>query len=221
MWYMPAIIGIYIILPFLSIVIKNVDKKIMLIPLVFSIIVNMFLPNTNNILGLFYKKELALIIDKSFLGGFYGIYLIMGFYLFNQILRKNKTIYILMFTVISMILTVIYQYILLNNNINYDLWYNNIFLCATSAGVYELLLRIKTDNKRINSLTNLLSRYSLGIFFLHMIVQYLLRPYINKLDIANIIKLLILFISTFFISFVIIHVTKFIKPIQKYLFFVK
>ena len=222
MWYMPVIIGIYIILPFLSIIVKKVDKKVLAVPLIITIVLNMLLPNVNTLLKVFNKSEIVIIVDKSFLGHFYGIYLVLGFYLFNKLIR-NKTIKIvIVYTIINVILTIIYQFVLLNNNINYDLWYNNIFLCAASMGVFEMVLRMKkNNNQHINSIVNLVSRYSLGIYFLHIIVQNLLKPVIDNMYLLKSVKVWILFCCTLLICFVMIYSLKKIKILQRYIFFVR
>lgn len=221
MWYMPVIIGIYLVLPFISIIIKKVDKRIIAIPFGISIILNMLLPNINMLLRLVNKSEITFIIDKSFIGSYCGIYIVLGYYLFKELLRNIDIKLIITLTISSTILTILYQYILLNNGINYDLWYNNILLFITSVGIYEIFLRIPNNINQFSKISCLVSKYSLGIYFLHIIIQNLLKPIINKMLVVNSVKALSLFICTFIISFVIIYSIKRFKFLQKYLFFVK
>ncbi len=187
-----------------------------------------------------YEKRRKIIMFLSFLGiiisvigllcikyyytrsfTWQGIYLIAGFYLYDGLLRNKKTIYVVVCTIICIILTILYQFILFNNNIVYDLWYNNLFLFASSIGIYELFLRIKDNNGCIDKVVCLISKYSLGIFFLHAIVKNILNPYVKELYVPDVIKVIILSLLNIMICFGIIHLFKIIKPIQRHIFFVK
>ena len=66
-----------------------------------------------------------------------------------------------------------------------------------------------------------ISKISLALFFMHIIVQKLLMLYMPKFDISNSIKTLILFVVSFGISVLIIFIGSKIKIIKNKLFLIK
>ena len=66
-----------------------------------------------------------------------------------------------------------------------------------------------------------ISRISLAIFFVHIIIEQILKKYIIAINISNPIKVLVLFAVSFCISILIIQILSKIKLIKRYVFFIK
>lgn len=80
MWYMPMIIGIYIVTPFLGVVVKNFSIKSLKVSIVVLLWVSFIRPTVNIFLKYIGIQEISNVLDVSFLGGtyrnicYYGIF---------------------------------------------------------------------------------------------------------------------------------------------------
>lgn len=223
MWYMPMIIGIYIVLPFISIIVKNVKFKSILIPLIFSISIYFIIPYLKNIFILlgFSATNIKTVIDTSFLGGVYGTYIILGYYLYNkQILGKIKSFYLIVsslaFFLISGLMQMFYYYYHSHNIVYYN--FLGIILC--SIGVFEIITRFKkVHNIKIKGIIEKISAFSLGLYFLHRPLLFIMKE-IN-FNIHPVLGTVISYIASIFISYLIIVVARQNNFINKYLFGIK
>lgn len=81
-WYMPVIIGIYLFLPFVASVLKNMNEKILIILLLIIYFYLFIVPGINlwqSALSVDSSSRVSNQIDLSFGGGIYGFYLILGY----------------------------------------------------------------------------------------------------------------------------------------------
>lgn len=76
MWYMIMILGIYIALPFIAKLVKISSIKTIKIPMFVIFISSIVLPSINVVLHLFGFDGYNIILDLSFLGGTYGLYIL-------------------------------------------------------------------------------------------------------------------------------------------------
>jgi len=205
MWYMPMIIGIYIVVPFLSVIIKKFETKIILLPLSISILINMLIPTLNVFLKLI-GKHVNIVVDNSFLGGSYGIYIVLGFLIVNGLLKNIKSRYIIIVGIMAFIITVCMQFIRFNKGMFYDLWYNNLFLSITSVAIFSLVTRLNVKENKISCFFTKFSQLSFGIFLVHILIQNLIVNKIVKLKCIDTLKVLSTFSIVFIISFVIVYV---------------
>lgn len=224
MWYMPMILGIYLVIPFLNKIINTFSTKSLKTPIIFTFIISFILPTINIILKVCnIKTTLSTILDITFLGGIYGLYIIFGDIVRKGKLKKFNTKIIILIGLIFFSLACLLQIISYNNNIAYNIWYNSAFLFIFSVCLFELFTRIDTNkisNKIINMCTYI-SKISLALFFIHIIVQKILMIYIPKIDISNSIKTIILFVASLGISVLIIFIGSKIKIIKNKLFLIK
>ena len=222
MWYMPMIIGMYIVVPYLGILVKKLNIKEIKVPLILSIVLFMIIPTFNIVLKIF-NKEITTTIDGSFLGGIYGIYIILGFYIYKGKFKNIKITYVYISTLILIIATVIFQFWLFSKNYLYGLWYNNIFLAGASLCIFEFFCRLDIKNQKMKMFNFIerISKYSLGIFFVHIIIQNMLYKYITKIQLINPLKVMLIFLLEFSISFVIVYLGSKLKYTKKYLFLIK
>ena len=85
MWYMPVILGIYLVIPFLSCLANNGYFKLKntLIPLIVALVIYFLIPTLNLILSVNFPPfdKFTTQMDSATLGGYYVFYVIIGYIL--------------------------------------------------------------------------------------------------------------------------------------------
>lgn len=222
MWYMPMIIGVYIAIPFLAIIVKKVSIKTLKVPMIIVFLTNFLIPNIGKITKVLFNESYNTILDVSFLGGTYGLYILLGYYIGKGKFKNVKTRYLIIGGVASFILTCIYQMWLYNNNMAYNVWYSFSGLLVTSACVFEILSRVNIKlNKYIESAFTYISKISLAIFFLHIVVQKTICKIVSVNVINKPISILVLTVLVFGISLLIITILSKAKILKEKLLLVK
>ena len=171
LWFMYAIIGIYISLPFVKCMVdemgKEEDKLFVILWLIFNgIFKGLNIGNTYLI---------PIISGTYYLGYFIIGYMITKHY--DYIKKKKNNNLLLITAIISFIIVVISTYFLslnINKHFTYLLTYSNIIIMVASLSSYiYLYFNIKNkENKIISNLSNL----SFGIYLFHgIILDYLMK----------------------------------------------
>ncbi len=142
-WYMPMILGIYLVVPFVSMVVRNMPFKAVLPVLALGCLSCVGIPLWDGLcarLGL-QGLELAegLQLDLSFYGGLYGIYLVLGYYLDRRgLLVRVSPRLLLIVLLVSAAVGVVQVYT------RGDLWYNSLWVLIAATCLFELV-RHKDD----------------------------------------------------------------------------
>lgn len=206
MWYMPMIIGVYISLPFLSILIEKLDLcKFKFIILLF-IVLRFLFPTITPFLNLCGKNGVGNIIDTNLLGSCYVLYIILGYYIYHKKILRNFSLKKLIIIFLISCFTGVFSQLLfskyLYNDIGYyRVWYDSLFILICSTMLFEIILRMKKDFKKTGFILNLISRYAFSIFLLHEFIIVIYCKYIYFKINNNPIETILLFIITFVISF--------------------
>lgn len=222
MWYMPMILGIYLAIPFLSIIVQKFSGKILMVPLIIGVFYNFVIPSINLILDIMKIEKINDVINIMFLGGWYATYVFIGYYFVDGQISwsaNNK----LVFFIISYMITVASQYAILEIGYEYNLWYNFIGVIITSFFLFLLIEEAKNIllPEKIRHMIIFLSKASLGIFFLHKPVLTMLGFFKPICDLKKPIQSIVLFISSFIICAVIIKLFMPVKMIREKVFFIK
>ena len=195
-WYMPVIIGIYMMIPAVSNALCHANK-LFLIPLVFSFIAVFVIPEVNVVMRLRGLPEFSSFLDLNFAGGGYGFCVLLGYILKKHIgnFRKIPQIIWLLILFFMMFITVWLQWYSYHCGVAYNVWYN----CATlllAAFSLTIVIVISPQEGRI---IQLLSKYSFGIYLLHVpILQILMRYFhmpFHSLFSIGILTIMVLIIS--------------------------
>lgn len=223
MWYMPMIIGIYIAIPYVSKVVHTFSIKTLKIPIILIFVCIFIMPTLNLILKTFKLDQYNCILDISFLGGGYGLYIVGGYLIREKIIKKIKTKWLVFTSILFFIISCYIQIFELEHKIEYNIWYNSPFIFICTFALFELFTRINTDNfnKWIVKIFTYISKISLSIFFVHIIVEMILRKYVKMIKVSNPIKVLILFIVSFCISIIITWILSKISIIRKKVLYIK
>ena len=219
LWFMYALIPIYVILPFLKVLIDNINNKqsiyLFLIWAIFSIFTTTaqnFLPGEYKVLFSFnYSFNLNVI------GGYVGFF-ILGYYLHNndfKIKRKYLIIFVIADVFIVSFGTYI-LYILKNGYFENFKVYTGLFTVSLSIAVFLLFKDIfkNKENVKFSKLINKLSETSFGIYLIHnLVINFFNLNYFIQPE-QGIIFLILRFIMVYLISFLIIYVLTLLKPLS-------
>ena len=218
MWYMPMIIGMYIFIPYLSIIVKKFSIKQLSLPLI-VLIFYYFIINTINGILIMLKCPFNLnsIIPMNFFGAQYGVYILLGYYIYNANLNNkfkniNKTC-LLLISIIFFLFSCIYQIFLYDNSMRQIVYYNSFLILIYSTSMYIYILNIKiNDNKFINYI----SKNSLAIYFIHFPILMIMQKYIT-INLTKPIMVILFLIISILISTLILTILKKFKYTKKYL----
>lgn len=226
MWYFPMIIGLYVGLPFVSKIVKAFSKKTLYILMTIIFISTFIIPMINIVIAIIgIKDSYKLLLDVSFLGGVYGIYVVLGYYLDS--IKHNKNMFLFITAIVCFIITYTFQLLsyskISKSSDGYNVWYNFPFLLICSACIFKMFLNIDTSriNKKTTKIITFISKTSLATFFLHIIIQRIIAPHIIALEIIMPLKVILVFASNFIICLLLNFLLSKIKIISKYVMLVK
>lgn len=170
MWYMPMILGLYVAVPLLSVVIRALSGKAFIVPGALILVVGFVIPWLNNVLAVFGITFIlggGSVLDLSFVGGIYGLYLALGYFIARQrVLRRIPTFLCALASMLGFAVLVFVQYEAKKSGLSYSIWYNDLFILICTVFLFELALRCKVLTKQSTWVQNA-SRYSFAVFFLH------------------------------------------------------
>lgn len=222
MWYMLMILGIYVAIPFISIIVKKVSFKTIIIPMFLVFVASSLLPSINVILEMFNIEQYKIVLDLNFLGGVYGLYILCGYYINNNSLKKYNNIFLISMFLLFFSITCIIQYWSYLKDINYNVWYDFVTLFVCSIFLFEIFNRVKNVKKNIFiSVTEYLSKISLAIFFVHKIVLSFLIEGLSRFNLINPVECIILFIASFVLSVLIIYIISKDRLLKEKIFLIK
>ena len=230
MWYMPMILGLYLVVPLISKALKTVSFADIYLPILCAIVAFSVIPLFNafsvEIIGFFPDAKLT--IDVGFWGGVYGVLLILGNYISNeQILKKIKFPILVFVFILSFICNSIgARYFYVNKLTHSDIfgWYSSPFILLSSVCLIEMLRRI--PQHKCPKIIVFLSKGSFIIYLVHNLVLYIFNE-IVKNSTLNECGDLTISVLRFFVSVSISILTVFIvnkiplARVKKYVFYSK
>lgn len=220
-WYIPMIVGIYITMPFVSIIVKkyiNIIKKIIYV----SIFYIFLIPFINILLSVFkINYYIPMNFNIGFGGGYYGIYIILGYLIvkrFNENIKsKYKNILVGIVFLVSFLITIFIRY-----KLDCDSWYSMFTILICSSCLFYLLLNIKISSKYKNILKTF-SILAFGVYLVHkLIIDLFVKFKIEQLFNFKLpILVFIYFILTIVFSYIFVYILSKNKIFRKYLLFIK
>lgn len=213
---MPAIIGVYIFIPFISKALANMELVFTKIILFISFSYVFVASELNVLLHANGIEGVKVTLDTHFSGRILGVCIVLGYLVKKGVLDfvNTKVLTIIMCT--SFLITwflPVYSY---NKGIEYQIWYDNATLIITCLALFVILSRI---NFLSSSLITRTSLYAFGIYLIHNPIAMLL---VRELKISNNgIKYIITLLITFVISWLVVYVVSRCKKIAKVVFFIR
>jgi len=220
-WYLYALIGLYLVIPFLQKMIKNFSKK----DYIYFVFIFLLVPSIFYLLDNYFNFKLNTNITSSFFPSIVCIP-ICGEFLSKVKLDKkyfNTSLLIFCVSFLGMFCPMFIPY-LKNNNISYvlDSWDTLPVLLMSVSFFY--IMRYLYENKKINLISEKLifkiASTTFGIYLIHTIINYRIYDLyiVQKIFLFNeILGVVILEILVFIICGVIIFLLKKLPIIKKFL----
>ena len=216
MWYLFALIGLYLMTPILRTFIKRENLPLITAYLNFSIVVCFGLPFVNKIANHFTAHENLLIdyISKYGMNCFYDsiIYYILGWYILNKKIKKRSRTTIYICGVLGYLATVICTQMLYDNTQSP----NNFFYDSNSLAVFLYTIAIFTflynlferKNFTQNAVVIKLSNLVFGVYLIHPVFLFALKIVFHDIGHAPLETVVIFAIATLLSFFSVFAISK-------------
>lgn len=224
-WYMFAIMQLYLFIPFLAKIVKTFSLKSLSVVLIALIFYAFVLPYVNSLFNIFHIEQ-SLALPWSFMGSiYYLVYLLLGYFITNHKRTRIPTIGIILAGIVCFIWSCATHFYNYSNVTSFSgtLWYDLLPVFLTSVCLFLLLNRIDDARvpKKLASYFTYISKISLGLFYLHYPILYLITLFVQFFVLTLPIKLLLIFLLTTGSCVLLIHFLSQIKWIAKYVFIIK
>ena len=217
-WYVEMYIGLFLIIPFLNILYKNIEnKKQKQLLIIILLIISSLFPTISRI----KINSYSLNIFPDYWQFLYPILLYyVGCYIKEYQIHINKLINICIITLLVFLQTFILFFYVDGNYIGSISIVENSFLpIITSFLLFILLYDVKTYSKRIFTFVNFISKFSFGAYLISYTIDNIVYRLLYSLNISG---TLFFFISTIFITPIIYGIsitisyiiTKFVNLIE-------
>ena len=219
MWYMPMIIGMYLSMPFVSSALKHFDAKtINRAAIVFSLLA-FLLPFVTLVLDMHGIKNVTIQYCLGFSGGVYGIYIILGYLVKQNLFKKYSSKLMGLIAIVSFIICFLFQYYAFIKGYDFFLWYEFPFILTGSFALFELCSRMK--KVRAFPIVSFLSKYSFAVFLVHNLFRLPLLPVVVKLPFTEPVKAIILWILLIIFSYIAVVIIYRIPRFGKYILYMR
>ena len=219
-WFMSMILGMYILIPFVAIAISKFSGRILLFPVIIFSVFSFLFPTLLIVLKILHVNwGYSVNFSGGFSGGTYGLFIIFGYLLKKGLLKKVKTWILAVTFVFSFVIGDAFQLWAYSNEVEYNMWYTNVFLLIASVALFEMMSRMNV--KKESSLISYISKYSFGIYLLHNIFVYMFLPIVMAMDFAMPLKVVSLYLICFAAAFTVAIVIGFIPKVGKYILYLK
>lgn len=213
LWYVYMLIGLYLIIPIISKFVRNASEKELLYFLAIWLI--------TIILSEPYFNRLNGTIELRYFSGYIG-YLVLGYYLANKQFKAHGLIAFATFLFIcfTMVITLGTYYLMVTTKELSTVFYEPLGLCALilSASAFFIAKNIVVRlSFRITIIFENVSKYTLGIYFIHALILNVLA--VNNITYAIFnpwLSIPVIALLCFVISWMLIYVMSKL-PVLKYL----
>ncbi|QZL00437.1 acyltransferase family protein [Flavobacterium psychrophilum] len=204
LWFVYALIGVYLITPIIQKWLKfSENKEILYFLIIWVITLFLTIPG----IAIYFPK-----INLAYFSGYLG-YFILGYYLKNYGMQRKLISYSLLF--VGLAITILGSYYMTQKNgVFYDYFYE--YLCINtllvSMGIFLLFNTIETINDNLKPIISKLNECSFGIYLVHPLVLNIFGLLgIGGSFISPVIGILIVSLTCFLLSFFLIFSIKKIK----------
>lgn len=226
MWYMGMIIGMYLVLPFISIILEKCSLRTLIIPTALFFFYCFLVPDCNVLRAINSKDMLLPQISLDYSGSTYGLYIISGYYFRisqSRLMkikseRRSLSWFLLGASLATFFSMVTFQLWTYKTAFAYNVWYNHtaLFICAHLVFSFLCTIQSQLVFKRIWCRISIAAT---GIYFIHLPVLLILKmvPGLTYSEHRS-AQVLCLGIACFFISWSLIEILSFLPGIPNTLF---
>ncbi|MCR5823672.1 MAG: acyltransferase [Lachnospiraceae bacterium] len=174
MWYLPVIIGIYIVLPFFSVLLHKLPAKVHIFPLLVGCFYFFIVPTANIFFDATVHSTVSARIDFAFVGTHSGLYVLFGYFFktcLEPVLRSSKkrnTVIALsaVGALISVLLTGLMMCFCYKVGYATTVPYNFVMLPFFGVSVFSLAV-LTGDRIPLGKVWESVSKASFGMYFIH------------------------------------------------------
>ena len=219
-WYLPTILGLYVLIPFVASALQNYDNKLFLFPLILYMLF-FFGSTTLNTVSEVFHPELPLSVrfSSGYSGSYYGLYILYGYFIKKGFFKRIHSAGAGLVSVLSFLAVVFIQIWSYQKGIVYNVVYADLLLLSASLGAYEMISRMKTVP--CYGIIKQISAFSFAIYLIHNIYRRIFAPAVNSLEMSKPVKVFLLFAICLTISFVSSVLISKIPKVGKYILFMK
>lgn len=187
-WYMPVILGIYLLIPFIANGLKKFDLKTIYYPyFIFSFYAFIF-PVIRTFCDITAHNHFSVLYNMSDCGVAYILYVVSGYMIKKTGKDGRNKIILLLIGLLSFVMIVWMQVWVLLKGQRYNVWYDNGFLMITSAAIFVLLYKTDISNRILLTITKFLSKYSFAVYLIHNIIRYYVARYLKYFPAGHFVK---------------------------------
>ncbi len=208
LWFMYAIIGIYIALPFIRCMCKNMTREqenlFLILWLFFSGFDVIYVPLarflTNSNVDITYP--IPIINAAYYLGYFIGGHILYERFKKTKGDKKKNLLCILCYILPTLVTILVTCFFSVQTDSVYDpmMWYRSVFTAIASFAVFVLVI-INGENIKSRFIFNV-SKHSFGIYLIHMIFLNLLTENCNIIEFNPILAIPVITLGVYLISLI-------------------
>ena len=218
-WYMPMIIGLYLLIPFAARALKGIETRMLRWPFLFFAAYAFGFPLIqllNNNLG---GASLSLQMSLGFSGGTYGLYLLAGYLIRKGCMKKIPAWVLRTVGIASAAAGIALQILLYTYRSGYNIWYDSPFLLISGACIFELVSRKqKIPCRRV---VFFISRYSFGIYLIHNMFRLPLKEPLGSIGLRKPFQVGVLWILCMGLSLLAAWAISRIPRVGNYLLYIR
>lgn len=220
MWYMPMILGMYILIPFAANALQTLDKRLTAAAAAVYSAFAFGYPMLVSLLDIFKADYgLSLQFSEGFSGGIYGIYLILGYLVKKGLLKNCKSYVLVTVSLISFLGTAAFQMWAFGRGYTFKLWYTFPLLGLAALLVFVWFSRIKEIP--FYTVVRFVAGYSFAVYLIHNIFRRVLMEPVAGLGIARPAGVLLLSACVLVTSFAAVWLISRIPKAGKYILYTK
>ncbi|TKI05533.1 acyltransferase [Martelella alba] len=219
LWFMFSIIGLYLIAPFMSRMVKQLKDK----ELIILISLSLMLVNMPNLFYVLFGKNIFLSnIGWDFIGGDIT-YFLLGYLVYARgfLQSTSKAMLILFASSFFFSLLLIQYYLKVTGKMQGEgfTWYNSILIIMISFFIFTLLRQVKSpsDTSLMRKSMEYCSRSSFSVFLFHLIPMTLLFKVFDKINLEEHLKVLLISTMTYLLSLAYYRIISNSKVLKKIL----
>lgn len=225
-WYLPMVLGVYLLVPFIVMLKDKISRKtslIFLIPLFYVSFVIPSFAEVGKVAADFDFHFGMATMDYPIICSLYVIYLIAGYWLSNGIMEKLSNFWIVAGTVVTFIGTCAFQLLSYARVKELHVGYQSIGILCCSVFLFELIRRGGSKLTFAKRPITYIARISFGIYFVHIAIMQATVKYmeLHQIAMAEPVKLIFLEAISIIGSIIIIAPLSKIPFFRKYVFMIK
>lgn len=218
-WYMPMILGMYLLLPLVANALHTIDTKLLTIPVIIYAAYAFGYPTLNMLAQFLFGKGLELRFNLGFSGGGYGIFIFLGYAIKKGAFRRIKIPLLAILAILSIVAAGYVQCLAFTKGHAYKLRYDFPTVLIGSLAYTELLSRI--SHVRFANVFRFLACHAFGVYLSHLLFVRLFENYIIDRDISWPLKIGGVWLVSITLAYLLVWAIGRIPKVGKYILYEK